>query len=293
MESREECHPRYAGEPWFRPEKEGLEPKPSGAFVLSVRDPLGYPHFPRFPDLPLAGFPKYKNQTNIYRFRQEELLCMRFFLDTANLDEIQKAVDWGVVCGVTTNPTLVAREGAVDFHTHVRTIAGMVDGPVSAEVVSVDKEGMIQEARQLARIHHNVVVKIPMTPEGMSAVNALSVDGIRTNVTLVFSVNQALLASAAGATFVSPFVGRIDDVGQDGMNVVREIVAAFGASESRTQVLAASIRHSRHVAEAALAGADVATIPFGVLETIFRHPLTDRGVERFLADWEEYRRRNG
>lgn len=216
---------------------------------------------------------------------------MRFFLDTANLDEIRKAVSWGVICGVTTNPTLVAREGAVDFHTHVRTIAEMVDGPVSAEVVSVDTEGMIREARELARIHSNVVVKIPMTPEGMGAVKVLAAEGIRTNVTLVFSVNQALLATAAGATFVSPFVGRLDDVGQDGMEVIREIVAAFAASGSETQVLAASVRHSRHVAEAALAGADVATIPFGVLEKIFRHPLTDKGVERFLADWDDYNRR--
>ena len=218
---------------------------------------------------------------------------MRFFLDTANLDEIRKAVGWGVIFGFTTNPTLVAREGAVDFHTHVRTIAEMVDGPVSAEVVSVDREGMIREGCELARIHPNVVVKIPMTPEGMGAVRALSTEGIRTNVTLVFSVNQALLAAAAGATFVSPFVGRIDDVGHDGMEVVREIVDAFAASGTETQVLAASVRHSRHVSEAALAGADVATIPFGVLEKLFRHPLTDRGVEQFLADWEDYRRRNG
>jgi transaldolase len=218
---------------------------------------------------------------------------MRFFLDTANLDEIRKAVGWGVICGVTTNPTLVAREGAVDFHTHVKTIAEMVDGPVSAEVVSVDKEGMVREARELARIHSNVVVKIPMTPEGMGTVKVLSSEGIRTNVTLVFSVNQALLAAAAGATFVSPFVGRIDDVGHDGMEVIREIVDAFSASGTETQVLAASIRHSRHVSEAALAGADVATVPFAVLEKLFRHPLTDRGVERFLADWEEYRRQNG
>lgn len=218
---------------------------------------------------------------------------MRFFLDTANLDEIRKAVDWGVICGVTTNPTLVAREGAVDFHTHVRIIAEMVDGPVSAEVVSVDREGMVREGRELARIHPNVVVKIPMTPEGMGAVSVLSAEGIRTNVTLVFSVNQALLAAAAGASFVSPFVGRIDDVGHDGMEVIREIVETFAASGTETQVLAASVRHSRHVSEAALAGADVATVPFGVLEKLFRHPLTDRGVERFLADWEEYRRRNG
>lgn len=218
---------------------------------------------------------------------------MRFFLDTANLNEVREATAWGVIDGVTTNPSLVAKEGDVAFHDHVRAIAGIVGGPVSAEAVSLEAEAMLREGRELAELSPHVVVKIPMTPNGMGVVRALAAEGLRTNVTLVFSVNQALLAAAAGATYVSPFVGRLDDIGQDGMALVGEISAAFRASAVRTQVLAASIRHPRHVTEAALAGADVVTLPFKVLRQLFDHPLTEKGISAFVADWERYRSRHG
>lgn len=218
---------------------------------------------------------------------------MRFFLDTANLNEVREAAAWGVIDGVTTNPSLVAKEGDVAFHDHVRAIAGIVGGPVSAEAVSLEAEAMLREGRELAELSPHVVVKIPMTPNGMGVVRALAAEGLRTNVTLVFSVNQALLAAAAGATYVSPFVGRLDDIGQDGMALVGEISAAFRASAVRTQVLAASIRHPRHVTEAALAGADVVTLPFKVLRQLFDHPLTEKGISAFVADWERYRSRHG
>jgi transaldolase len=218
---------------------------------------------------------------------------MRFFLDTANLNEVREATAWGVIDGVTTNPSLVAKEGDVAFHDHVRAIAGIVGGPVSAEAVSLEAEAMLREGRELAELSPHVVVKIPMTPNGMGVVRALAAEGLRTNVTLVFSVNQALLAAAAGATYVSPFVGRLDDIGQDGMALVGEISAAFRASAVRTQVLAASIRHPRHVTEAALAGADVVTLPFKVLRQLFDHPLTEKGISAFVADWERSRSRHG
>ena len=215
---------------------------------------------------------------------------MKLFLDTANVNEIREAWDLGVISGVTTNPTLVAREGR-NFEDVVREIAGIVDGPISAEVVSLKADEMVREARETARWHHNIVIKIPMTPDGMKAVKVLSSEGIRTNVTLVFSATQALLAAAAGATYVSPFVGRMDDVGNDGLAVVRDIAEIFEIHEIPTKVIAASIRHPMHVIEAAKAGADIATVPFSVLMSMFKHPLTDVGIARFLKDWESVPRK--
>lgn len=191
-----------------------------------------------------------------------------------------------MVSGVTTNPSLIAREGR-DFAQVVKEITSIVDGPVSAEAVSVDAPGMIAEARELAAIHPNVVVKIPMTGEGLKAVKVLTAEGIRTNVTLIFSANQALLAALAGATYVSPFLGRLDDVGQDGMELIREIMTIFTNYGLETEVIAASIRHPLHVTQAALAGADIATIPYKVIMQMLKHPLTDIGIEKFLADWEK------
>ena len=217
---------------------------------------------------------------------------MRFFLDTANLDEIRQGVEWGVLSGVTTNPTLVAREG-VDFQTRIREIASIVEGPISAEVLSTSTDAMILEARRLFSLAPNVVVKIPMIPEGMGAVRALYQEGIPTNVTLVFSPQQALLAAAAGASYVSPFVGRLDDIGEDGSGLVRDIVEIFDVQGIQTQVIAASLRHTRHVFEAALYGAHVATVPYKVLEQMFHHPLTDIGLKKFLADWEVQKKSHG
>lgn len=217
---------------------------------------------------------------------------MRFFLDTANLDEIRQGVEWGVLAGVTTNPTLVAREG-VDFPTRIREIADLVDGPVSAEVLSISTDAMILEARRLFALAPNVVVKVPMIPAGIAAARALYQEGIPTNVTLVFSPQQALLAAAAGATYVSPFVGRLDDIGEDGSGLVRDIVEIFDVQGIQAQVIAASLRHPRHVFEAALYGAHVATVPFKVLEQMFHHPLTDSGLKKFLADWEVQKKSHG
>lgn len=214
---------------------------------------------------------------------------MKLFLDSANLEEIREAVSWGVIDGVTTNPTLVAREGA-EFLPLLAQICRLTDGPVSAEVLSLKADEMVNEARQLAAVADNVVVKIPMTPEGLAAVSKLRKMGIRSNVTLVFSVNQALLAARAGAAYISPFVGRLDDLGHDGMELVSGIVKIFRAYGLESQVIAASIRHPRHVVEAAEAGADVATVPFKVLRQMFNHPLTDLGIERFLADWQAARK---
>ena len=210
---------------------------------------------------------------------------MQLFIDTANIGEIKEADAWGVIGGVTTNPSLVAKEGR-DFHQVVREIAAIVDGPISAEVLSLEGPQMVEEAKVLAAIHPNVVIKVPMTREGLKAVKALSRLGIKTNVTLVFTANQGLLAARAGATFVSPFVGRLDDVSQDGLQVVRDLVEIFSVHDLPTRVIAASIRHPLHVTQAALAGADIATVPFKVLEQMFRHPLTDQGIERFLTDWK-------
>lgn len=213
---------------------------------------------------------------------------MKFFLDTANLDEVKTAWSWGVIDGVTTNPTLVSKEGNIDFHTRVREIAEVVDGPVSAEVISLDRENLVKEAKELARIHPQVVVKVPLCPEGLGAVRVLSGLGIRTNVTLVFSANQAVLAAAAGATFVSPFVGRLDDIGEDGIKLIYDIVEAFDAGGIETRIIAASLRHPAHVLECAKAGADYATVPFKVLRMLFNHPLTEKGISQFNADWIKY-----
>jgi len=213
---------------------------------------------------------------------------MKIFLDTANLDEIRQGVEWGIVDGVTTNPTLIAREKA-DFEERVKEICELVKGPVSAEVVATDAEGMVKEARHLASLSEYVVVKIPMTYEGIKAVKILSAEGIKTNVTLVFSVTQAILAAKAGATYVSPFIGRIDDVSSDGLKLADEIVQVYNNYAFETEIIAASIRHPMHVVEVAMMGVDIVTMPFAVLKKLFLHPLTDIGIERFLKDWETYR----
>ncbi len=212
---------------------------------------------------------------------------MKFFLDTANVDKIREFAEIGLVDGVTTNPTLVAKEGR-DFHEVIKEICSIVDGPVSAEVTALDAEGMINEARELSKLADNVVIKIPMTKEGLKAVNVLSKEGIKTNVTLIFSANQALMAAKAGATYVSPFVGRLDDIGQNGMQLIAEIVQIFKNYNIKTEIIVASVRHPMHVIEAAELGADIATIPFAVLDKMFNHPLTNKGIDTFMKDWEEY-----
>lgn len=212
---------------------------------------------------------------------------MKLFIDTANVNEIREAHSWGIICGVTTNPSLIAKEGR-DFKEVVNEICSIVDGPISAEVISLKAEGMIEEARDLAKIHKNIVIKIPMTAEGLKAVSVLSKEGIKTNVTLIFSAAQALLAAKAGATYVSPFVGRLDDIGQNGIELIKEIVQIFkNYPDIKTEIIAASIRHPIHVIEAAKAGAHIATVPFKVLEQMTKHALTDVGIERFLKDWEK------
>lgn len=210
---------------------------------------------------------------------------MKFFVDTANVDEIIEINDWGVICGVTTNPSLIAKEGR-DFKKVISEITDIVDGPISAEVISLDSEEMINEADILSKIHPNIVIKIPMTKDGLKAVKILSKKGIKTNVTLVFSANQALLAARAGATYVSPFVGRMDDIGNNGMNIIEDIVQIYDMHGIETEIIAASIRHPIHVIEAAKYGAHIATIPYKVFETMVKHPMTDSGIERFLKDWE-------
>jgi transaldolase len=211
---------------------------------------------------------------------------MKLYLDTANVDEIREAVQWGVICGVTTNPSLAAREDE-DFTRILPSICDLVNGPVSAEVIALDYEGMVSEGRKLAAVHKNVVVKIPITPEGMQAVKTLSGEGIRINVTLIFSVNQALLAARAGAAYVSPFIGRLDDIGHRGVDLVRDIVDVIDLHDLQTEVIAASIRHPEHVPAVALVGAHIATMPFKVLKQMFKHPLTDAGIESFLNDWKK------
>lgn len=211
---------------------------------------------------------------------------VKLFIDSANIDEIREVAEMGIVCGVTTNPSLVAKEGR-DFKEVVAEICEIVDGPVSAEVISLDAEGMVREATEISAWSPNIVIKIPMTSEGLKAVKALSAKGIKTNVTLVFSSGQALLAARAGATYVSPFAGRLDDISSDGMGVVGEIAAIFDIHGIPTEIIAASIRHPMHVIEAALVGSDIATVPYRVLMQMTKHPLTDAGIERFLADWEK------
>jgi transaldolase len=215
----------------------------------------------------------------------EEEVLMKLFIDTANVDHIREANDWGVICGVTTNPSLIAKEGR-DFKEVVKEITSIVDGPISAEVISLEAEGMIKEALELAKIHENIVIKIPMIPEGMKAVKELSAKGIKTNVTLIFSASQALLAARAGATYVSPFLGRMDDISNPGINIIDDIVAIFDIHGIETEIIAASIRGPQDVVESAKAGSDIATIPYAVFEKMFKHPLTDIGIEKFLKDWE-------
>jgi len=211
---------------------------------------------------------------------------MKFFLDTANIDEIRTANEWGILDGVTTNPSLAAREGREFREVAAEILELLGDRPVSLETVSTDAEGIIREARLLASWAPNVVAKVPILPEGLKALRVLREEGISTNVTLVFSANQGLLAGKAGATYVSPFIGRLDDRGHDGMQVVRDLVEIFDIYGYGTQVLTASVRHPRHVVEAALAGSDVITMPFAVMKKMFGHPFTDAGLERFLSDWE-------
>ncbi len=215
---------------------------------------------------------------------------MKFFIDTANIDQIKEAASLGVLDGVTTNPTLISREEG-EPRAIYRAICEVVDGPVSAEVIALDAQGMVKEARELAAIHSNIVIKIPMTKEGLKAVKQLTAEGIKTNVTLVFSPIQALLAARAGATFVSPFVGRLDDIATPGMELIGQIKQIFDNYMIETEIIVASIRHPMHVVEAAMYGADIATIPFAVIEKMIKHPLTDIGIERFLADWEKVQKR--
>jgi len=209
---------------------------------------------------------------------------MRFFLDTANIEHIKEANEMGVICGVTTNPSLVAKEGR-DFNEVIKEITEIVDGPISGEVISEDAAGMIKEGREIAAIHKNMIVKIPMTAEGLKATKVLSKEGIKTNVTLIFSVTQALLAANAGATYVSPFLGRIDDISMDGMELVRNIADIFAIHGIETEIIAASVRNPIHVIQAAQAGADISTIPYSLVLQMIKHPLTDQGLEKFKADW--------
>lgn len=211
---------------------------------------------------------------------------MRFFLDTANVEDIRKANDMGVICGVTTNPSLIAKEGR-DFNEVIAEIASIVDGPISGEVkaTTTDAEGMIEEGRAIAKIHPNMVVKIPMTVEGLKACKALSAEGVKTNLTLIFNANQALLAARAGATYVSPFLGRLDDINVRGVDLIREIADIFDIAGIDTQIIAASVRNPIHVTDCALAGADIATVPYKVIEQMTKHPLTDAGIEKFQKDY--------
>jgi transaldolase len=212
---------------------------------------------------------------------------MKFFIDTAKVEDIRKANDMGIICGVTTNPSLIAKEGR-DFGEVIAEITSIVDGPISGEVkaTTTDAEGMIAEGREIAAIHPNMVVKIPMTAEGLKAVKVLSAEGIKTNVTLIFSVNQALLAARAGATYVSPFLGRLDDINMPGVDLIRNIAEIFDLYSIDTEIIAASIRNTIHVTDCALAGADIATVPYSVLEQMIKHPLTDQGIEKFKKDYE-------
>lgn len=211
---------------------------------------------------------------------------MKFFIDTANIDEIREANNMGMVDGVTTNPSLVSKEGR-NFEELIKEICEIIDGPISAEVISIDTDGMLEEAKKLAKIHDNIVVKIPMTVDGLKAAKRLSIEGIKTNVTLVFSPLQALMAAKAGATYVSPFIGRLDDLSQDGLVLVEQIVDIYNNYAFETEVIVASIRNPVHVLESAIMGAHIATIPYNVLEKLASHPLTDKGLKTFLDDWNK------
>lgn len=210
---------------------------------------------------------------------------MKLFIDTANTEEIRKANDLGVICGVTTNPSLIAKEGLV-FEEVIKEITSIVDGPISAEVISLEATKMVEEATKLVKIHPNIVIKLPMTTEGLKATKILSSKGIKTNVTLIFSAGQALLAARAGATYVSPFVGRLDDIGREGMDLVADIAEIFDIHGIETEIIAASIRNPLHVINAAKVGAHIATVPYNVILQMVKHPLTDNGIERFLKDWD-------
>jgi transaldolase len=212
---------------------------------------------------------------------------MKFFIDTANLEEIREAAELGLIDGVTTNPSLVAKEGDIDFKERIAEICKIVDGDVSAEVTAIDTAGMLSEGRELAKIADNVVVKCPLTWDGLKATKTLHAEGIKVNVTLCFSATQAILAAKAGATYISPFIGRLDDISENGMQLIYDIVQIYGNYGYTTQVLAASIRHPMHIVDSALAGADVATIPFKVLKQLVKHPLTDKGLDAFLDDWKK------
>jgi len=220
------------------------------------------------------------------------VLLVKFFIDTANLQEIEEVAAWGAVSGVTTNPTLLARESG-DLRETVRAICALIPGPVSVEAVSTEAGEIVAEARELVKLAPNIVVKVPVNGEGLKAIKILAAEGIPTNATLVFSVNQALLAARAGATYVSPFIGRLDDIGHDGIALVRDICEVFAFHQLPTQVIAASIRHPQHVTQAAKAGAHIATVPYAVLQKMLQHPLTDAGIKRFLADWQQVQARVG
>ena len=225
-------------------------------------------------------------RTLVHDNNLEVYVIMKFFIDTANVDYIKEANDMGIICGVTTNPSLIAKEGR-DFKEVIKEITSIVDGPISGEVkaTTTDAEGMIKEGREIAAIHPNMIVKIPMTTEGLKAVKVLTAEGIKTNVTLIFSANQALLAARAGATYVSPFLGRLDDISVCGTDLIRDIVEMFEVAGIDTEIIAASVRHPMHVTECALAGADIATVPYKVLEQMTHHPLTDQGIEKFQKDY--------
>lgn len=210
---------------------------------------------------------------------------MKFFIDTANIEEIREANSLGILSGVTTNPSLVAKEKNVTFEERLREITAEVSGSVSAEVIALDAEGMIKEGRELAKIAPNITIKVPMTPDGLKAVKVFSDEGIKTNVTLIFSANQALLAARAGASYVSPFLGRLDDIGHDGLELISKIAEIFAIHQIESEIIAASIRHPQHITESALRGAHIATVPYNVIMQICKHPLTDQGIEKFLADW--------
>ena len=218
--------------------------------------------------------------------QKKEINKMKFFVDTANVEDIKKANDMGVICGVTTNPSLIAKEGR-DFKEVIKEITAIVDGPISGEVkaTTVDTQGMITEGREIAKIHKNMIVKIPMTIEGLKAVRVLTAEGIKTNVTLVFTANQALLAARAGATYVSPFLGRLDDISQPGIDLISQIAEMFAVASIETEIIAASVRNPIHVTDCALAGADIATVPYSLLEQMTKHPLTDQGIAKFQADY--------
>jgi transaldolase len=216
---------------------------------------------------------------------------MKIFIDTANLNEIKEAADMGILDGVTTNPSLVSKEGHKDFKSMLEKICEMVDGDISAEVVSTTCDEMVKEGRELAKIHRNIVVKVPLIKEGLKAVKIFSAEGIKTNVTLCFSASQALLAAKAGAYIISPFVGRLDDISQNGMELIQQIVQIYGNYNYQTQVLVASVRHPIHFVDSALIGADIATMPFKVIEQLAKHPLTDIGLDTFLKDWEKLKKK--